>query len=35
MQLKAEGKPHPEIRTFIDQNWGDQGPSTHTPLPSG
>jgi hypothetical protein len=32
-RLRAEGRPLREIRTYIDETWGDAGPATDTPLP--
>lgn len=34
MRLLAEGKTSPEIRAYIDAQYGSFGPSTDTPFPS-
>jgi hypothetical protein len=35
MDMKAKGTSLRAIRAAIDAKWGDQGPSTKTPLPPG
>ena len=34
MRLKAEGKPSPEIRAYVDARYSPFGPPTDTPLPT-
>ncbi len=31
--MKAEGKSLADIRSYIDEKYGEYGPSTPTPLP--
>jgi hypothetical protein len=34
MRLKNQGWSSPEIRTYIDEHYGEAGPGTNTPLPT-
>jgi hypothetical protein len=33
MTMHPEGKSLREIRAYVDETWGDVGPSTNTPYP--
>jgi hypothetical protein len=33
MRLRNEGRRLREIRAYVDEQWGNAGPATDTPLP--